>query len=275
MADVIIKYQGTINEFMGDGILVYFGAPTLREDDAKRAVACACAMQLAMGEVNEKLKEKGFPPLEMGIGINTGEVVVGNIGSEKRTKYTALGGPVNLTFRIESYTTGGQILISESTLKEVGSILRIDGQKKVRPKGVKEPITIYEVGGIGDEYNIFLPKEEDKFFTLRKAIPIQYTFLEGKHISDTFFKGSLVKLSALGALVSYDETPEQEAPLAFSNIKLNLLTPDNPAETSEDIYAKVLEKPTSKGSFYIRFTSLPPSVIEKLETLYKVIKATG
>src|SRR5919199_206029 len=113
MTDTIIKYQGTINEIMGDGILVYFGAPTVREDDAKRAVACACAMQLAMEEINEKIKEWGFSPLEMGIGINTGEVVVGNIGSEKRAKYTALGSSVNLAFRIESYTTGGQILISE------------------------------------------------------------------------------------------------------------------------------------------------------------------
>ena len=80
MADVISQYQGTIIEFMGDGILVLFGAPTAREDDAVRSVACACAMQLAMGEVNAKMKELGLPQLEMGIGLNTGEVVVGNIG---------------------------------------------------------------------------------------------------------------------------------------------------------------------------------------------------
>jgi adenylate cyclase len=125
MAEVICQYQGTIDEYIGDGILVLFGAPTLRDNDSARAVACAVAMQLAILCVNKKLELLGFPNLQMGIGINTGEVVVGNIGSEKRCKYTAIGSPVNLTFRIESYTVGGQILISESTLQEVESIVRI------------------------------------------------------------------------------------------------------------------------------------------------------
>ncbi|EDN69316.1 adenylate/guanylate cyclase [Beggiatoa sp. PS] len=118
MIDVISQYQGTINEFMGDGILVLFGAPIAREDDPERAVACAIAMQLAMKSVNEQIQAWGFAPLEMGIGINTGEVIVGNIGSEKRTKYGVLGSEVNLTYRIESYSVGGQILISKSTLKK-------------------------------------------------------------------------------------------------------------------------------------------------------------
>ena len=87
MADVITKYQGTIDEFMGDGILVLFGAPIAREDDPARAVACAIDMQLVMEPINKQIKEWGLTPLEMGIGINTGEVVVGNIGSLKRTKY--------------------------------------------------------------------------------------------------------------------------------------------------------------------------------------------
>ncbi|MHC5824709.1 MAG: adenylate/guanylate cyclase domain-containing protein, partial [Nostoc sp.] len=117
MADLINHYQGTIDEFMGDGILVLFGAPIGKEDDALRAVTCACAMQLAMVGVNEKMKTLGWPLLEMGIGINTGEVIVGNIGSEKRTKYGIVGSQVNLTYRIESYTSGGQILISEQKTK--------------------------------------------------------------------------------------------------------------------------------------------------------------
>ncbi|NER51367.1 MAG: adenylate/guanylate cyclase domain-containing protein, partial [Symploca sp. SIO1A3] len=151
MADVITSYRGTIDEFMGDGILVFFGAPTVREDDAERAVACAIAMQLAMEPVNAKMKELGLPQLEMGIGINTGEVVVGNIGSEKRTKYGVVGRQMNLTYRIESYTIGGQILISEYTLKELKPPLKINGEKEVLPKGVKQPISIYDVGGIGGD----------------------------------------------------------------------------------------------------------------------------
>jgi adenylate cyclase len=268
MADVITKYQGTIDEFMGDGILVLFGAPTAREDDAVRAVACACAMQLAMGAVNEKMKELGLLPLEMGIGINTGEVVVGNIGSEKRTKYGIVGSEVNLTYRIESYTTGGQIIISEQTLQDAGSIVKIQGQRQVKPKGVQQPITIYEVYGIAGFYNLYLPREEELFLPLDEEIPIQYALVDGKNISDTLFKGSLVELSDKGAKVRSENLGEDNLPSALTNLKLNLLTSNIPAEVSEDIYAKVLQKWAERGSFYIRFTANPPAVQMRLDELY-------
>ncbi|HAJ61256.1 MAG TPA: adenylate/guanylate cyclase domain-containing protein [Cyanobacteria bacterium UBA8543] len=275
MADVITKYQGTIDEFMGDGILVLFGAPTARADDAVRAIACACAMQLAMGSVNEKMKQLGLPSLEMGIGINTGEVVVGNIGSEKRTKYGIVGSQVNLTYRIESYTTAGQILISEPTLKDAGSIVKISGQKQVKPKGVKEPITIYEIYGIAGFYNLYLPREEELFFPIAEETPIQYALLDGKNVSDSLFRGNLVELSAKGAKVRAENVGEEELPLALTNLKLNLLTSNTLPEVSEDIYAKVLEKPAQKGSFYIRFTGTPPAVQMKLDALYQSISPRG
>src|SRR6266566_2093940 len=110
MVDLILRYRGTINEIMGDGILVIFGAPTAAPDDAERALACAVAMQQAMGGLNARNRERGLPEIEMGIGVHTGEVIVGNIGSERRMKYAAVGSAVNLTGRIESYTTGGEIL---------------------------------------------------------------------------------------------------------------------------------------------------------------------
>jgi class 3 adenylate cyclase/CheY-like chemotaxis protein len=100
MIKVIDEYQGTINDFMGDGLLVFFGAPVAREDDPKRAIACAVAMQLAMEKINEQIQSWGFASLEIGIGINTGEVVIGNVGSKTRTKYTAIGNGVNLAYRL-------------------------------------------------------------------------------------------------------------------------------------------------------------------------------
>ena len=272
MADVITFYRGTIDEFMGDGILVFFGAPTAREDDAERAVACAVAMQLAMEPVNAKMKELELPQLEMGIGINTGEVVVGNIGSEKRTKYGVVGRQMNLTYRLESYTIGGQILISEHTFKEVKQPLQINGEKQVLPKGVKRPITIYDIGGIAGNYNLFLPQIEEEFLALAEAIPIQYLVLEGKHMGDTVFKGKLVKLSAKGAVVNLDNVRQQEVPSGLSNIKLNLFNPENPEQVSEDIYAKVLEKPAESGSFYIHFTAIPPVEKAKIESIYQSLR---
>ena len=269
MADIIMSFQGTIDEFMGDGILVLFGAPNPRKDDAKRAIACAVAMQQEMNFVNQQMEAWGLVPLEMGIGINTGEVVVGNIGSEKRTKYGVVGNQVNLTYRIESYSTGGEILISETTLQEVGeSLLRIDGQKLVQPKGVKQPVNIYNIGGIGGEYNIFLPKEEEIFLDLTEQIPAQYTILEGKHVGENLFCGSLVKLSAKGALVKSDSQETNSIPSVFTNIKINLFPSTNSEAVGEDIYAKVLDKPTESGYFYILFTSKPPEVKALLDAQY-------
>ena len=161
MTEIIQKYQGTIDEFIGDGILVIFGAPILRPDDPQRAVACAVEMQLAMTSVNDRNRQAGYPEVALGIGINTGEVVMGNIGSKKRIKYAVVGRAVNLTARIESYTVGGQIFISESTLDECGDICRIDTAMKVMPKGVKKPLTIHEVGGIGGDFQLFLPPKKE------------------------------------------------------------------------------------------------------------------
>jgi adenylate cyclase len=274
MADVITSYQGTIDEFMGDGILVLFGAPTARPDDAERAIACAVAMELAMDQVNRQIKEWGLSDLEMGIGINTGEVVVGNIGSEKRTKYGVVGSQVNLTYRIESYTTGGQVLISEQTLKEASEDkILINNIKQVTPKGVKEPINIYEIGGIGGKYNLYLQKEEEIFFPLTEDLPFQYTVLDGKHIGDTKLTASLIHLSAKGALVKTHQQSENNGqPKPLANLKLNLLSPDPDSSVSEDVYAKVLEKPADPGNFYIQFTSKPPAVEAKLESIYKSLK---
>jgi adenylate cyclase len=270
MLDAIATYQGTVDKFMGDGIMVLFGAPTVRDDDAKRAVACAVAMQLAMSDVNNQMKQLGFPLLEMGIGINTGESVVGNIGSEKHSEYTAIGNQINLAFRIETYTTGSQILISESTLQEVGeSTLRIDSHKQVQPKGVTQPITIYEVSGISNPYNLFLPEQEDIFLPLAEEIPILYSVLDGKKVGKAQFQGCIIKLSHKGAEIRTETQQGDLMPSPLSNIKLNLLAAGQTEELSDDIYAKVLEKSGNPDSFYIHFTFGSPALTQRLSQAFK------
>ena len=271
MADVISEYHGTIDEFMGDGILVLFGAPVVREDDAIRAVACACAMQLKIGAVNEQMKQMGLPTLEMGIGINTGEVVVGNIGSEKRTKYGIVGSQVNLTYRIESYTIGGQILISETTLQKVKSIVKIAERKEVQVKGIEHPIPIYDVWGIGGFYNLFLPKEQEYFFPLAVEMPIQYVILRGKNVSSTIFRGSLIELSAKGARVKINHIEKGMKPKPNSNLKLNFITPTNANPVSEDVYGKVLDKSAGSNGFYLIFTAKPPDIEARIAKVYEWI----
>ncbi len=267
MTDVITTYRGTIDEFMGDGILVLFGAPTLGGDDAARAVACAISMQLAIAPVNEKLQQLGWAKLEMGIGINTGEVVVGNIGSEKRTKYSVIGNHVNLTYRIESFTVGGQILISDSTYQEIAAIVNINHKNYVQAKGLKEPIAIYDVSGIDEPFNLVLTKEEEILLPLLQSIPLQYVALDGKHIDDTMVRGSILKLSARGAEIQSHELIEM-MPAPLTNIKLNVFFPDE-SIASDDIYAKVLTVLPETNCFHAHFTAKNPQSQLKLDQLYR------
>lgn len=156
MTPVIEKHGGTIDEFIGDAILVIFGAPLAQEDHAQRALACALDMQLAMQAFNDESAELGIAPMEMGIAVNSGEVVVGNIGSKERMKYGVVGSPVNITARIQSFTLGHQVLISQSTLDHLGKEARVDGHLRVKVKGVDDPVCIYDVGGYR-EFQLPLP----------------------------------------------------------------------------------------------------------------------
>ncbi|MDX8405535.1 MAG: adenylate/guanylate cyclase domain-containing protein, partial [Mariprofundus sp.] len=187
MTDVIQLHQGTIDEFIGDAILVIFGAPLQREDDSLRAVRCAIDMQKAMTEVNRQFRSRDYPEVEMGIGLHTGEVIVGNIGSHKRSKYAVVGRVVNTASRIESYTIGGQILISESTLTDCGAELRIDGKMKVMPKGISHEMTIYDVVGIMHDDQGPLPeKADDTMIDMAPPVAVRITKLSEKHSAVTF-----------------------------------------------------------------------------------------
>ena len=259
MVDLILRYGGTINEILGDGILVIFGAPKAAADDAERAVACGVAMQRAMDEVNARGREQGLPEVEMGIGIHTGEVIVGNIGSDRRMKYAAVGTHVNLTGRIESYTTGGQILISESTLQEVASIVEVGRPLRIEPKGARREITVWEVVGIGGSHGLTLHTVEPAMVGLAREIPIRYAVLEEKHVGRTMLDASFVRLSVKGAEVRSAVL----VPL-LSNLKIWIPEIEAGAPPVE-LYAKVVEgTPVAGTGFTVRFTSMAPEVAERL-----------
>src|SRR3989441_5439647 len=119
MTDIIIEYGGTINEFIGDAIFAVYGAPIPHHDHAERAAASALAMQRAMADINRANAEHGRPLFEMGIGINTGEAVVGNIRSEQRAKYAIVGAAVNLAAPVGGGTAGGQIFLSPTAHDQI------------------------------------------------------------------------------------------------------------------------------------------------------------
>ncbi|HTL59009.1 MAG TPA: adenylate/guanylate cyclase domain-containing protein [Candidatus Limnocylindrales bacterium] len=159
MIQILSRYEGVIDEFTGDGILTIFGAPIRKDDHPERAVACALSMQLAMERVNERLAALGIPALGMGIGINTGQVVVGNIGSTKRAKYGVVGTPVNVTARIQTAALAGQVLVAETTATHVGSVLIWREKKRIAVKGISEPLTLYVVDGLKGRYQLRLTEK--------------------------------------------------------------------------------------------------------------------
>lgn len=159
MSEIIIRNYGTIDEILGDAILAIFGAPVSREDDTERAIACAIEMQNAMSRINQQNLDMQLPVIEVGIGLNTGEVIAGNIGSERRAKYGVVGHHVNLTARIEDYTQGNEILASQYTVSDCAVPLRIAREFSATPKGVAEPVNIYQITGIEGHYQKYIDSE--------------------------------------------------------------------------------------------------------------------
>ena len=262
MTEIIMKYNGTIDEIIGDAILVIFGAPIQRDDDPIRAIACAVEMQLAMGEVNRRNEEAGYPAVVMGMGVNTGSVVVGNIGSHKRTKYAVVGRNVNLTSRIESYTVGGQILASHSTIEACREMVRIDGDMEVMPKGVKTPITLFDVGGIGGNYNVFLPQRQlGELPALGCPLPVRFNVVDGKNILPEAFAGSIVRMSETEVEIESTAVPDR-----LANIRISLADMGHTGAVTE-IYAKVVQTVSAvRPVFRVTLTSAAALVREFMRT---------
>ncbi|MDP6625933.1 MAG: adenylate/guanylate cyclase domain-containing protein, partial [Nitrospinota bacterium] len=148
MVDVIFKYEGTLDKFIGDNIMAVFGAPVSRPDDTERAVLAALEMQETIKTFNYDRQLKNERLLEIGIGINTGEAVAGNIGSEKRMDYTVIGDVVNFADRVQSQSKGGEILISDTTYSKVKDKIAV---KRLMPryvKGKQKEVILYKVLGI-------------------------------------------------------------------------------------------------------------------------------
>lgn len=185
MVEVLLDHRGVIDEIVGDGILAFFGAPEPLDDHPARAVSCALKMQAAMQEINALNEADGLAYLEMGVAIHTGTVVVGNIGSERRSKYGAVGSAVNFTGRMESYSIGGQVLISQDTYERVSDIVTVKGTLDVQMKGVPGTVTLYDIRGISGPYQVALPERDETTRLLSSRIKAQVWRLQEKAVSGT------------------------------------------------------------------------------------------
>jgi adenylate cyclase len=255
MVQLIHRHNGFVVDFLGDSLFAVFGAPDGDPEHARKAVSSAIDMQLLRQQMN--LTETDLPPLEMGIGINTGPCVVGNMGSLIRIKYGVVGHAVNLASRIESFTVGGQVLISESTRQVIGDQFVVAGPLEAFGKGVESAIHLWELRGVSNQENKTLPPTVPDLTWLTKPIPVHIRLLTGKQISPTPYEARLLQLSPAGA--------ELEAKLdlgAFTPLQVEI--PGTPGE-SYLIDSKVVAVIEPESSFIIRFTGIDAAAAETLK----------
>jgi adenylate cyclase len=253
MNEIIMSHEGLIDKYMGDAIMVLFGAPESRPDDARRAVACAVEMQIAMDQVNQESTAQGLPELFMGIGINTDTVSSGQIGSRLHSEYTVIGDGVNLASRVEAHSLRGQILISQNTFEKVQDIVEVGSLNKVRVKGKKDRISLHEITAIAGKWNLRVPRRE-----IRKSARVEvnkefeFQIISGKEVLPEEHIGMLKDISYDGcfAIISHEIEPYTDIKFSLS---LSLLGGKN-----RDIYGKVMSvRKLSEGyGCGVQFTSL-------------------
>jgi len=154
MVNIVFKYEGTVDKFIGDSVMVNWGAPVIHNDDPIRAVMAAIEMQQEIKAFNIERKLKGEQEIQVGIGINTGHLVAGYIGSSQTMSYSVVGDTVNTASRLCSAAKGGQIIISENTHKYLGNTFEVQKLEPVHAKGKFKPIRVFDVIGYRTDYGI-------------------------------------------------------------------------------------------------------------------------
>lgn len=248
MFEIIESHGGTIDEVLGDAILVLFGAPQPRSDHAEAAVACALQMQLAMERVNQRNRQPGLPALAMGIGLCSGEVIAGTIGSQRRAKYGVVGSAVNLAARIESFTVGGEVLADDSTVRAVPVAMRIDAVHHLAVKGAIEPLRVSAIGALAGAHNRALPLPASSRQALDPPIAVTLALVSDKRRHGTPRDALLTQLGerdAWLAVADPDLQPFTDVVVAFPGL-------------SAEAYGKLREP--VPGGFRVVWTVVPAEI---------------
>lgn len=149
MVQAVFNQQGTLDKFLGDGLLAVFGTPLQQPDHPQRAVQTALEIQQAIAALNATRHAVNAPALTIGIGINSGEAIVGNIGSEKRMEYTVVGDMVNVAQRLQGQARGGEIIISAPVLAHVHSLVTVYDSLEAQVRGRRQPVLAHRIGPPG------------------------------------------------------------------------------------------------------------------------------
>lgn len=262
MSEIILRHGGTIDKFMGDAIMALFGAPEVMDNDVESALRCAIDMQAAMADINADNLSLNMAPLYMGIGINTGDVVAGHLGSRYHSEYTVIGDEVNLASRIEAHSLRGQILLSEKIYQKAADFIEIGHVNEVMVKGKKSAVRMYELLAIHKAPQVRVPPGDIRNGPrVEVDMPLTFQALEGKTVLPEKISGRIVDLSYGGMYIHSAVALPQ-----FSDIKmalaLSLLVQDQ-----ADVYGKVLRVTAVEDGFEYRieFTGIEPAAQQALK----------
>lgn len=272
MTEVIDQHGGTIDKFMGDSIMVVFGSPEQYEDDLERTLACAVNMQIRLCKMNRENAKLGYPPLYMGIGINSGKVVAGKLGSDIYSEFTVIGDHVNLASRVESYSLRGQILLSEHTFEKAKSWIDIGQVNSLAVKGKSEPIKLYELLAVNAPKHLKVPVREDrKSPRVDVQMPLKFHKITGKAVGEEAYNGEIIDLSYGGMYIS---SKEKLAPFTEIRFPLSLSISAN---ITSDVYAKVIRiNPRPDANHYhLEFSSIAESAEQALKSYIDRIVTGG
>ena len=267
MSEIIFRYKGTIDKFMGDSIMVLFGAPVGREDDVMRALACAVEMQMAMSTLNLAHKDHGMPELYMGIGINTGNVLAGMLGSAQYSEYTVIGDEVNLASRIEAFSLRGQVLISQSTYDHCKDFAETSDVMDIHVKGKPQPVSLREVIAI-PSLGLKVPRQEiRRSHRVGVRLPFTHQRILGGIVLPASRAGIIRDIGYHGVLIEVDE----DMP-TYSEVKLGFDLPLVDFQ-ARDIYAKIVGRKGAGGHYLlgVEFTSVPPDAILKIQLFVQLL----
>ena len=255
MVDVILAHHGTVIEYLGDGLLAVFG--TLLHNtghQVQHALRAAIAMQNAMGSVNEYCRQNGFPELDMGIGLHTGDVLVGNIGSKRMMRYNVIGSAVNICSRIEGYSVGGQILASKAILDDAGCEVCYQNTGAILAKGSAQPLELFAILGLGGEHacSVTDPSKDERIFLSPGGCFVRIYPLSGKIISDNMILARVLDFSTKRIRVLLPKNSASTLSL-FDNVALSAYVHDEKADTGGiGWFAKVTGQ--EQAAFVLHFT---------------------
>jgi adenylate cyclase len=253
MSEIILHHGGSIDKFMGDSIMALFGAPDPMQNDIEAALRCAIQMQAAMADINAVNQTLGMAPLYMGIGINTGEVIVGHLGSHYHSEYTVIGDEVNLASRVEAHSLRGQILLSEKIYVRAQDFIQIGHINEVFVKGKKSVVRMVELLGVTSEPAVQVPVGDIRIGPrVEVDMPLNFQLIEGKTVLPDKIYGRIVDISYGGMYIQ----SQTELPL-FCDIKM-MLSLSLLVQEHADVYGKVLRMAAVADGFEYRieFTSI-------------------